>query len=286
MNTFYSIIYTKPNSANDEKIAVGLVLVSNGKVWFDFALQKIDIAEKLISGSVKGQLLNSMKGLKTFFSNLPNQLSDTLFIEENFFTQKSYLQYLHQYTNNVLQFSEPMPLAAEGDSALFSKLAEKLIDMKVNEKASGKKSMFHHKVLAVIKKANLQNKVDIDLKLSPKRLKGIYTDTSIRLIGKNGIITAANDIDFTIAPETLANQLSQWEVLIHALNSLSEDKNWKSGSYHLIFNSPEKKSEQEKILNRAKQDKKDIYKLLNVDEIDTLLHTIKENDYQPLSNLL
>lgn len=155
MNTFYSIIYTKPNSANDEKIAVGLVLVSNGRVWFDFAPQKVDIAEKLISGSIKGQLLNSMKGLKTFFSNLPKQLSDTLFIEESFFTQKNYLQYLHQYTNNVLQFSEPMPLAVEGDPALFSKLAERLIDMKVNEKASGKKSLFHHEVLSVIKKANL-----------------------------------------------------------------------------------------------------------------------------------
>lgn len=289
MKSVYSIIYIKPNSLTSEKIAVALMLVSESKVWFEFEPTKVSLAEKFFANkSSINSISNTLKEIKTFLEE--NNKNANLYFNE-LFTEKQlikedYLNYLHHYSNNIIHFSKPFALSLSADDKIFNNLLVKFLDYKLPKSGDHKKMNFHHQFKTVLKEANIEDKVDFDLILTPKEVKGIYADTTVKVIGKNGILTAANNIDFQIGEETLINHLNQWDVLINSLNEFSKNKKWGQGNYYLFFNKPEPKSSQEKILNTISKTKNTAFHLTDFDEIDSFIHKIQENDYQPLSEFL
>ncbi|MEJ7779026.1 MAG: hypothetical protein WKF68_05500 [Daejeonella sp.] len=289
MKSFYSIVYIHPNSLTAERYAVGLLLGNSSTLLFDFKVEKLNGLDRLYpSLHLKNGVLSSLKSIKQHIQQLVNEqivLKASMFNEISHLLGNDYSTYLHNYSNGMIQFSQPAPVALEVDAKLFSNLVDRFI---VGEPA---KSLNHHKSFhqAFRKKIttlNIKDKVDLDYKLSPAKLEGIYTDTQVRLIGKNGVITAVQDIDFTINMVNLGQQLNEWEILVSALNDFSVAKSWQPGDYHVVFNKPLPKSPQEKLLNRIRTQKKDLFKLDSESEIDRVLHKIETSQYQPLSVLI
>ena len=288
MKTQYSIIYIKTNSLTAEKLAVGLIAFTKDKIWFDYEQSKIDFVEKLhLSLNVKIHLTNSFKGMKSYIQELNSKDkvdSPGLFVHKTVFLEDTYAAYLNKYSSGIIHFGEPLPIAASIDNKLFNSLLDKFIGKKTVKEV--KKNTFHQDFKKKLFAADLKSKVDIDFKITPNKIEGIYSDTQVRMIGKNGLVTAIQDIDFTNSLETLGNQLNQWEVLTNALNKLSINKNWSNtGEYTIVFNKPEKKSTQEKLLNKIQKQVKG-FKLLEIGDVDAILEKIKKNDYKPLSTLI
>ena len=291
MKSYFSIIYIQPNSLTAEKFAVGLLAFNDEQVFFDYKTDKIDFIEKLYpSLNLKIGVLNTLKSIKIQVEKEQhkNAISNSLFKNNNQLIDKAYASYLHNYCKGITQFSEINPIAASLSTKLFQKLFDQfiLVDTASHQSKQPHKN-FHQNFKKKINAAGLKDKMDIDLKLTPQKLDGIYATTQVRMIGKNGVITAAQDIDFTINMESLGNQLSQWDVLVNALNSFSSLKGFKPGDYHVFFNKPESKSAQEKLLNSIIKQKSSLFSIESVDEVDKLLAEIESSDkYQPLSALL
>lgn len=289
MNSFYSIVYIHPNSLTAEKYAVGLLLGNNQSLFFDYKPDKLSLLDKLFpSLNLKSGVLQSLKNMKHHIQQLNKDYqgkSGLIFSELNHLLDSSYTSYLHHYSKGMIQFSEVNPVAADTDIKLFSKLFEQFITGEPVKQHHHSKT-FHQAFKKKINSLKIQGKVDLDYKLTPSKLDGIYSDTQVRLIGKNGGITAIQDIDFTINMETLGNQLNQWEILVGALNSLSKSKNWKNGDYHVVFNKPLPRSAQEKLLNSIVKQKSVLFKVDSENEVDELLQKIEKNDYQPISTLI
>lgn len=291
MKSYFTIIYIQPNSLTAEKFAVGLLAFDDEQVFFDFKIDKLDFIDKLYPTlNLKAGALNTLKSIKIQLGNhqIKNPTHELLFNKSNQLIDKTYANYLHHYSKGVTQFSEINPIAALLSQKLFQKLLDQfIIGATASHPLKNPHKNFHQAFKKKINAADLKNKMDIDLKLSPQKLNGIYANTQVRMIGKNGVITAAQDIDFTINMDSLGNQLSQWDVLVNALNSFSSLKGFKSGDYHVFFNKPEPKSPQEKLLNSIIKQKSGLFSINSFDEIDELLAEIESSDkYQPLSALL
>jgi len=288
MKTQYSIIYINTNTLTAEKIAVGLIAFTKNKIWFDYEQSKIDLIEKFQTvGNLKIHLSMSFKNMKSYISelNTKGKFDDSsLFVHSTVFSESTYATYLNNYSSGVIHFGEPHPIASVMDNKLFATLVDKFLGVKAHKDIL--KNTFHNDFKKKIHSVDLKNKVDIDFKVTPNKFEGIYSNTQVRLIGKNGVLTAVQDIDFTNSIETLGNQLNQWEVLTNALNKLSIEKQWsKSGDFTVVFNKPIKKSPQEKLLNKINSQETG-FKLLEISEVDKILLKIEENDYKPLSTLI
>ncbi len=285
MKAFYSILYFQSNSFSEEKVAGGLLVVSPDKVWFSIHEGKLDIVAKLVNEHVKDQLRATLKNIKKFTDELNKHDStayqSALFKKPEAFFTEAYGSYLHKYSQGILQYSTPMPLNLNVDKKQFDFLFEKFIGPKKEGKAIDGKSDFHREVQQKLKEADLKEKVDINLKLSPQKLNGIYSDTNVRMIGKNGKITALQDIDFTISLELLGRQLNEWDVLVHALNQFGSIKSLKQGDYNLVFNKPIAHTPQEKLLNRILGSSKE-FNVIALDETDAVLDKI-DDEYKPFS---
>lgn len=290
MKSYLTIIYIQPNSLTAEKFAVGLLAFDDEQVFFDYKADKIDFIDKLYpSLNLKTGVFNTLKSIKIQVEEkqLKNTITDILFQSNNQLIDKAYANYLHQYSKGLTQFSEINPIAASLSSKLFQKLFDQFIlgEMSSHQLKHPHKN-FHQAFKKKINAAGLKDKMDIDLKLTPQKLSGIYANTQVRMIGKNGVITAAQDIDFTINMDSLGNQLSQWDVLVNALNSFSSLKGFKPGDYHVFFNKPEPKSAQEKLLNSIVKQKSGLFSIDSVDEVDNLIFKIESSNYQPLTSIL
>ena len=292
MKAFYSILYFQSNSFANEKIAGGLLLFSPQKIWFEYLPLKLDIMSKLSGELVKEHLKQTLKGVAKFVDGFNLSLvqntaihQQTIFEKPEPFFNELYLSYLSKYSQGLLQYSEPQPIAAPADSKLFNALFEKFIGAKKKVQTIDKYN-FHHQFQLKINKPSIKDKVDINLKLYPQKFQGIYSETKVSLIGKNGVITAMQDIDFNIHMESLGQQLNQWDVLVDALGKFSTKKDWKKGDYSLVFNKPKSKSPQEKLLNEIHKSIDKPFKMVEMGGVEELLNKVEQNDYLPFSKLI
>lgn len=289
MKAFYSVIYFQSNSFSSEKIAGGLLLFSPQNIWFEYLPMKLEIISKLMTEHVTSHLKLTLKGIEQFVKTFNSKpvYSDQLpcFAEPESFFNELYASYLNKYSQGILQYNEPQPIAAIPSTKLFNALFEKFVGKKKEFISPGKYN-FHNEIQKKLNKPTLKEKVDINLKLNPQKFEGIYSETKISLIGKNGVLTAMQDIDFDINMETLGQHLNQWDVLVDALGKLSQRKQWNKGDYNLVFNKPKSNSLQEKLLNKVKKSNDKAFKLIDVNEVETIIAKVESNDYTPFTKLI
>lgn len=112
MKSFYTIIKIATLPASGEVIAVGLLAKHFEGFFLQFSDYKLQIAKLLMEkdkqmvGLVKEQISEKVKQL-----NEEIALNKSLKEESEVLLKKSYFKYLHQYSNGLLQFSEPFELS-------------------------------------------------------------------------------------------------------------------------------------------------------------------------------
>lgn len=123
MNTFYSIIKIATLPTSGEVIAVGLLAKHSEGFFLQFSDYKLQIAKLLI-----GKDEQMVDLVKEQISEKVNQLNEEIALnkplkeESEVLLKKSYFEYLHQYSNGLLQFSEPFELSIDLTDEKFGQL--------------------------------------------------------------------------------------------------------------------------------------------------------------------
>ena len=113
MNTFYAIIYAFIRPDIDEKISIGLLCMSNDKLFLKKSNKKIIIAKSLVPKHLALALENELQSITKRVS--AEKIDDSIFNER-------YFNYLHNYKNNIIGFSIANHFDIEINENIFDKL--------------------------------------------------------------------------------------------------------------------------------------------------------------------
>ncbi|MBN8670439.1 MAG: hypothetical protein J0L80_07115 [Chitinophagales bacterium] len=235
MSSYYSILKYVNNSLSDENIAIGLVAISNGKVFFQLSERKIGICKKL---NPKANRLVDFS-LKQFSNYLEiDRCSDDRLFSFSKSVDIQFLERLHAYNNGILQFSKPSFIKVVFDDNIFESYFERLISSKVEIDNKDKKINTLRKQIELKICQPLRDKIDIDYTIKKNILPSLFFNFTFDAIGANGSIYAARAVDFNKYSTTdpIEKILSEYESVIDRLNEKAEDLglNSNGNQYFLI----------------------------------------------------
>ena len=286
MKSFISIIYLQTNSVSGEKIAVGLLAVSEDEIYFQVSEQKIKLVSKLFNADV-------LKHAEISFALISNKVNETnkenksqsLLKNDSLFT-KEYISYLNKYSKGLMQFDVPKSYAGAIDKKVFKTLFEQFIGSWEEKLHTSKKQATIQTIpKKKLNKPVFQQKVDVDYTLQPQKIKGLLLPQDITLITKNGNILAAQAIDFNNSEEVITKHAYELEVIVNCLQKLGEETISKNhqGNYYLLFNKPVKNSPQEKLLNEIIKTKSGLMNIEEAGFLDELENKLQQENYQKFS---
>lgn len=237
MKTFFSIIYLTLNANLNEKISVGLLMSDGEKSIFKVSNPKLNVVKALVPSQ-------NFNILKSYFKNISSAIMPKiddyeLNVKQNVSSKwlnESYFSYLHRYSNNLVNFSEPrtIELALSEDS--FKKLFSKYIFEYDNDVLHVK----HEDILTKVRTklySKIEDRVNLNVQVSPKDFNELVTPVDINFIGKNGVVVAGQTIDFDKRQYFLENDLTRFISFTKAVDYSSNDK----GKYFLVGKEPNKK---------------------------------------------
>lgn len=288
MKSFFVPTYIKPGKLSDEKLLVGLIAVTPAGVMVKYSSKRIQLAGKVVSPGyaqlvkeVLDQIQNKAAEVNVHLNN-----KEELHFEKFHVFNSNYFEYLKKYSQNAIVFGSPEVFNAIDLQTSFINLYESLLNEKM-EVVKTVKSNFHSKVKTYLKTSGIEEKADIEFKITPDQLAGLYDDTTVSIITKNGSIYAAEAIDFNIGMPALSKSLNAFEVLINSLNQFSKEHTFKGHPKYNVINSvPKSGSEQEKLLNNIYKYKKDLFTLVPEDSIEAITNKIKKGNYKKFSLFL
>lgn len=193
MKSFYSIVRFYSNSLSKENIAIGLIMLSEGKLFFKFSEEKIDFVSKLNPSSSK--LLNfSLSQIKE--SLIEPTLNDKKIIVDDELFNLSYLERLSNYNNGIIQFDKPSLVNQVYNEEKFNSFFDKYISIKSEKNTLPKviNSVFHD----CIKKSlydPLKDVIDVDTIIKKKEIPSLYFNYHLDGLGVNGAIYTVKAID-------------------------------------------------------------------------------------------
>ncbi len=286
MKSLLSIIYLQTNTVSGEKIAVGLLAISDSEVFFTISEHKLKLASKLSNADVlkHAEISFALISNKVAETNKENK-SHTLLKNESLFT-KEYISYLNKYSKGLIQFDMPKSYAGTIDKKIFKALFQQFIAVWEEKAVTEKKQvLFTTAIKKQLNKPVFKEKVDIDYTLNPEKIHGLLKQQDITMISKNGNILAAQAIDFNNSEEVITKHTYELEVIINCLQKIGEQNIHKKhhGSYYLLFNKPVKNSPQEKLLNEIKKTKAGIMNIEEAGYLQELEGKLQKENYQKFS---
>lgn len=271
MKTYYSIIYATLKTIVDEKIAVGLILANENHVLYKFSDTKLQLIKSLLKNDnynfIKTILQTIDNKINTLITNdlFNNQKVDSFFSESN-------LSYLADYNNNLILIDKPKIIELEVTDENFKILFEKFVFQFVEKKK------VHSKIEKTVSKKlypRIEKRVNLDRIITPAEIDSLYYAVDVNFIGKNGITVTGNIFDFNKPEYHLKAELSQYQLLIMALENIK-----KNGKYFIVADEPEKdKNNQLSIWNEVLKHKS--FEIVIPNEIEKISEYVETNGVQP-----
>ena len=222
MKSYYSLIRYFNNSLSKENIVIGVIALSNTRVFYRFSDLKIKLISKL-SDHKEGLLNFNIKKIK---ERLDLNVNNPLFIEENANNLKQYIDRLSVYTNGIIHFDKPIELKIDINESFFNKFYDKYIgEFKPSLKNRPVDFAFINRVQNNFS-APLADIIDIDYKIEQSVIPSLFFDYKLNGIGVNGSIYSVKciDINSNRTLDTIQKDISELECLTFRLNKFSEDK--------------------------------------------------------------
>ena len=287
METFFVPVYLKFGKLSDEKLLVALIGVSPGYIWFNYSTKRIELSSK-VTGSAFSHLAKKVLEqiqFKTEEINKKPVKSENVLFDSSHAFNKDYFVYLQKYSQNTIVFGQVELFNFNTSTNGFETLYESFMNEDFIEKKEVKQS-FQAKIKHKLEEAHIQEKADIDFKITPEQINGLYNNTIVSLIAKNGGVLAVDSIDFNNSIPTLAQSLNSFEVLIISLNKFAEIHNLEHGKYSIVTSTPVIGSEQEKLMNNIFKNKKDVFNIVPEDSIEIITEKFHTNQYKKFSSFL
>lgn len=221
MKSYYSLIRGYNNSLSRENIVIGLIMISETKVFYEFSEPKVNLISKL--APIDDKLL--LYGIKNF-SNYIEQISqDNFFIAEDIQALQKYIKKLSVYNNGLLQFDDPIGLDLEINKAFFDNFFKKFVGGLV----ASQRVMMHDEVFVqrvqndFYKK--VQDKIDIDITLTRDYIPSLFFKYKLNGLGMNGSIYSVKciDINSSRSIDVVRKEITELESLITRLDTFSKE---------------------------------------------------------------
>ena len=72
MNTYYSVIFASVNSIISERLSIGIVMVGNNRVWFQYSSKKLSLMRQFFSDEAFQLLKTSLKNIENIANSFPS----------------------------------------------------------------------------------------------------------------------------------------------------------------------------------------------------------------------
>ncbi len=281
MKSYYSIIRFVNNPLSKENLAIGMIVISNGNVFYKFSKDKVNLAQK-INRSNANLLGYSIDKISNFIDNqLKEEIS--LFSRE-VSVNLEYLNRLSIYNNGFFQFDKPSIINIEFDKEKFSEFFGKYIEL--NRKLSSKEVVdrsFERTINRVFYKP-LQNVIDIEYKVKKEQVPGLFFDYLLDGIGVNGSIYTVKSLDLN-ADKPIDNyrkDISELESLNYRLDLFSKENDLDSNAnnHYLVVDAYVGSKPSYQNLYDILQDQNDNdypYSVISTNELDSVTKDIKNS---------
>jgi len=285
MHTFITPLFIQTNPLSLEKIVFGLLGVSEQAVYFHTSDHKLSVAEQLLGKPVLQFIKNSLSSLRETVKQHNKAFKRELFGKALSAFNASYINTLSQYSNGLLQFGEPMPVAGGLSRTQFVDLYEKFVGEPYNPAASGR-GAFARLVKKTLDVPGLEEKADINYSLKPGKIKGLLKPTTVTLLTTHDVLIVYQQVDFTNTEAVIANNLYEYEAVADVLNAYSEAEFKRPGQFKIIAEAPAVQSPQRKQFDTIKEVKKHIFSVITPEQLSAEAHVIASNGHAKASIIL
>lgn len=267
MKKFYTIIQLAPNKAAGDTVAIGMLLFDGSKLKYYISDKKKNIALKLLNDK-NVDIDFFIKQITNKCDIINNDIDErNLFNKYDKISDVSYINYLSNYSNGLLQFSKPTVFFDEVDDFKFNNL----VNLFFNETIFKNEIVIHNEISIetivqneLIEKVN--NKIHTNYKFTPNNLNSIYFPFEMDCIGLNGSLIGAKSMSFEKSKTTLDKNLSHYFTLISMLSS-KYNKSLNDNKFYLITEEPSEIGSEEHI----------VWESIIKNELVTLIHPEQSN---------
>lgn len=267
MKKFYTIIKLAPNKAAGDTVAIGMLLFDGSKLKYYISDKKKNIALKLLNDK-NIDIDFFLKQITNKCDVINNDIDENnLFNKYDKISDVSYINYLSNYSNGLLQFSKPNIFFDEVDDLKFNNL----IKLFFNETTIKNEILIHNEINyelivqnELIEKVN--NKIHTNYKFTPTNLNSIYFPFEMDCIGLNGSLIGAKSMSFEKSKTTLDKNLSHYFTLISTL-SRKYNKSLKDNKFYLITEEP----------SEINSEEHNVWESIIKNELVTLIHPEQSN---------
>lgn len=272
MKSHYSILSAVVRPEVQEKITIGLLLVSTNGLFFLCSKNKLSVVRSLIDKSLYKYLSDSIRQIEQAIDKETSK-KGTIFIDSPHDIQFSegYLSYLNRYSNNLINFSAPFQIDREANQELFGFLFSKYVDateipQKRTKSVDAVKTEFFPQVKPYY---------NTEKEVSTSEIPTLLMPVNVDMIGKNEVPVFAQLIDFERHLNFIQQDVSVLEFMFSALES-ERPKSF------MIACEPEKAAypKAHDAWNSLRKWNKTEYVAL--DEIDKVREYAEEHGVQPL----
>lgn len=280
MVTHYSILNIQIRPEIKEQLSVGLILMDEKHIYFNYSKSKVGICKELLSEGAY-QLLKD--GLR----NIHNAVDDeNIFLEKskgqlliddkmiNKVFSKEYFTYLSKYNSNVLTVSSPKEIEVEASEKVFQHLYRKLVDS--SEVVKSIKTDKSFETFKVKNHEKLIKHYNIDIEINNLHVQNLIAPVKLDFIGQNERTVFIQNIDFERNVYYIENDLAQ---IIFMQKALDEIK--KPNHPMVIINEPNKKefAKQHDIWGQLRS-RKDV-ESVDISESEKTLTYAEEHGVEP-----
>ena len=208
MATYYSILSALIRPEIQEKITIGLLLMDDHHVFFEYSKNKLNSARTLLTENAYLSLKDALKNIRaTVDIQLNSDKTYELDFEKKSPLTNSYINYLSRYNNNILAFTSPKEIELEVNSSIFSNLYKKFID----NAAAKKEDQFLTaiKPFIVSKRDILLKHFNIDEEITYREIPNLIVPVTVTLIGENKVATFVQSLDLEKRTDKITNDISE-----------------------------------------------------------------------------
>ena len=274
MKSHYSILSAIVRPEIEEKISIGLLLVSTNEVYFQFSKTKLSAVRTLLDASLYKYLNETIRQIEVAVLNEDSN-KNTLFANSNKNIQfsQSYLAYMNNYSNNLINFSAPVEIDLPGDEKLFNFLYNKYVDateiiQKKTKSVEKIKEEFYPQV---------KNYYNTNKEVTTSDIPNLLMSVNVDLIGKNEWPVFGQIIDFERPVYNIRQDVAVLDFLMDAYDP-GKARNF------MVGNEPDKNAypKSHDAWTDLRKGKK--FNYLPLEEIDQIKEYAEEHGVVPLFN--
>jgi hypothetical protein len=288
MKTFFSLVSIQTNPYSLEKVVMGVLAISENEIYFNYSKSKLLLLDKLSShgpiSSFSKTLLQQIKNKVVTANALLSDGQQKLKLYKSIFS-KEYIDYLNQYCDGLLQFSEPDSLPFDFTPEKYAIYYHDFVGEFLDE-APKKNKNFSTKLKPYFEKEGIKEKADLKYSFEPASFKGILKETHISLITKNGDINAIQTVDFETGEHTVVNHLYETKIIQDALLKVAGKAKFGVKKIKIVYEEPQIGTQQHDLFDLSINTYKDVFDFITPAMLDIETEMISKSDNIKFSEFL